>query len=362
MNDSISQNFATDREVRDLLMCSKQKLSKPVLAEIALARGIIYSPKTTREELVELISMLPFDHSEIIDLIQRREHPRRADKTTSIVLQGDIAIEDIRAVITDYTGEVYGQEKVTTQRISNTVEVHVKFDEIDYAKNRLIRRQSHDIKIEFIKQEDHTIVRLPAIEKGQLVVENLIGKIESRRKGTISTLTIDLSQVRVADKRTLFFTNLISDLPEFRLRNVTSIRIAKFPIENIEEDFDLEDPEFESETGSLLAIVQNVVFSGENLTTSPEYQELLHRGFYITGIRWQSQQETAPFHLLQFEAQFEDTENCKDFKYDVRYCPRSSRNTYSMKFKRFQNEDAGYFLELIENIAQENFLTLTKTI
>src|SRR5690554_6194595 len=112
MNERLNQFFATDKDIFDLLASAKKKLTDGVLREIARHRGIFYSEKDSRDDLVSSLSSLPFTLNDLLDLMDRRETTRRNEKTTTVTLAAEIEIEDIKAVIAEYEDEVGATEKV----------------------------------------------------------------------------------------------------------------------------------------------------------------------------------------------------------------------------------------------------------
>jgi hypothetical protein len=55
---------------------------------------------------------------------------------------------------------------------------------------------------------------------------NLTNRIESRRKAVVPRETIELDADFDADERNAFFTRLMSELPGYKLKGVTNLRIA----------------------------------------------------------------------------------------------------------------------------------------
>ncbi|MEZ3187617.1 hypothetical protein HZR81_22290 [Pseudomonas sp. LM13] len=71
------QYCATDKEIHDALMSAKQKINEKVLLELAKDRGIFYSAKDSRDDLVSAISLLPHDYHDLNTLLEQRERARR---------------------------------------------------------------------------------------------------------------------------------------------------------------------------------------------------------------------------------------------------------------------------------------------
>jgi len=107
------QYCATDKEIHDALMSAKQKINEKVLLELAKDRGIFYSAKDSRDDLVSAISLLPHDYHDLNTLLEQREHSGRQEKLTSVTLPTALTVEGIREVLREYIEESPEDEKVT---------------------------------------------------------------------------------------------------------------------------------------------------------------------------------------------------------------------------------------------------------
>lgn len=354
MFDKLQQYCATDKEVYDLLMSGKQRLTESVLHELAHDRGIFYSTKTTRDSIVDRLSLLTHDYYDIVGIIQRREHSRRSEKTTAVTLDVELTIEEIKEAVQAYQSEARSNEKVTShQRGSNGFVMNLEYDEIDYSRTRLIQRQRRDAGIEFDSKNGKTTVRMPATEKAKSVVANLKGKIEGIKKTEIPAEEIELTGLTKAEDRTSFFTSIISGISGYSLVTVTNLKVASGIREQYSDSVDLEeDEEDESAKQEMLAIVHSVAINGENLVASQEYQQLRQRGFFITSITWRSKQIQDPYTMIQFDVGFENAHEGKGFRYAIRCAQRLKNGEYAKNFRPVDDNDKAILFELIENTAR----------
>src|ERR1700731_938571 len=88
---------ATDKEIYDLLMSSKRKISDIVMLTLARDRGILYSPKESRDELASKLSLLTHGFHDLSVLIEQRELSTRGEKTTSMTLP-PLTLEELKAI------------------------------------------------------------------------------------------------------------------------------------------------------------------------------------------------------------------------------------------------------------------------
>ncbi|HDR9355898.1 TPA: hypothetical protein QDB44_001748 [Burkholderia vietnamiensis] len=360
MPDNTQQFYATDKDIFDLLACAKRSLTEGVLREIARERGIFFSPHDTRDDLVEAISELPFTLNELLEIMGRRESSRRAEKTTSVTLDANIPVEELKAVVREYKDEVGTSEKVVSHsKGTDGLVMNVEYDDMDYSRTRLIQRQRQDATIEFFQQGGKTIVRLPASEKSKRIVEDLTGRIESRRRTPIVREAIELDADFTADERTTFFMRLISELPGHKLYGVTNLKIAPSlrPDDELDED-DLDEDVRAEASEKLLVIVRSMALSGENLIASKEYLSLKERGFYITSITWKSRQTTIPYDVPHLHAEFEDGENGRNFKYSVKGTYRFQEGEYTKTARPVDDGERESLYQLVEAAARTILLDM----
>ncbi|UJB63277.1 hypothetical protein YS110_00090 [Acidovorax sp. YS12] len=356
MSEYLNQFFATDKDIFDLLASAKQKLTENVLREIARERGIFYSPNDSREDLADALSLLPFTLNELVGLMDRRETSRRNEKTTTIILDATIESDDIKAAIKEYQEEVGPTEKVDSHlKGANEVVLNVEYDEMDYSRTRLIQRQRHDATIQFVQQNGKTLVRLPASEKSLRIVENLTSRIESHRKAVVPRETIELDPDFGADERTAFFTRLMSELPGYKLKGVTNLRISPSKRSDTEtdDDEDLDDDEREAASREMLVIVRSMALTGENLMASEEYQALRKRGFFITAITWRADQTSIPYDAPHLHAEFADGEAGTGFKYSVKGIYRFQEGFYTKTARPADDAEREKLYGLLEATARK---------
>lgn len=357
MSERPNQFFATDKDIFDLLASAKQKLTEGVLRDIARDRGIFFSPNASRDELADALSLLPFTLNELLDLMDRRETSRRNEKTTTITLDAQLEADDIKAAIKEYQEEVGPTEKVDSHlKGADEVVLNVEYDEMDYSRTRLIQRQRHDATIKFLQQNGKTVVRLPASEKSQRIVENLTSRIESRRKAVVPRETIELDPDFDAGERTTFFTRLMSELPGYALKGVTNLRISpsrRSDANTNDDSENIDEDEREVASQEMLVIVRSMALTGENLMASEEYQALRKRGFFITSITWRADQTSIPYDAPHLHAEFADGEAGTGFKYSVKGIYRFQEGFYTKTARPADDTEREALYGLLEATARK---------
>lgn len=358
------QYCATDNEIFDALMSAKQKISEKVLLELAKDRGVFYSSKDSREDLISAISLLPHDYHDLNTLLEQREHQGRQEKLTSVTLPEALSVEEIKEILKEYTAESPPDEKVTHHaKGKDQVVATVKYSDIDHGKTRLIQRTPKEAGIEFHIESNKTVIRMPANDRIKGVFGKLKDKLDAKRKTEIPAIRIEIGEFESPALRTEFFTTLISDLKGLSLKNVTSVKVERLKQEPVEGELQLEDDqESEEAKQEALALVKKVALKGDTLLASEEYQSFAKKGFFITSIIWRSMLTKSPFPMIEFEAAFEEPIHGKGFKYFVRGAYNVADKEYTRTIRPVDAEDKEKYLSIIEDTAASTINVLRKKV
>lgn len=354
---------ATDKEVFDILMSSKLRITEAVMLELARDRGIFYSPQDSRENIAQSIALLPHGHHDLVLLLEKRDHPGRSEKLTSEILNDTISIDEIKEIVKEYQEYSSPEEKILSHSEGNEKYVMtVHYSDIDYSKTRLAQRKPKEADIEFIIQGDKTLVRLPANDKARNILSKLKTRLEEKKKKEIKSDLIELSGFNAADTRTSFFTSLINALDGFKLSDVTSLKVESkigtgYSKNDLESEFD-DDQDTEQAKQEMLAVVKNVALKGGQLLLSQEYNQLKNKGFFISSIIWRSQQELSPYERIECEASFEEPVYGKGFKYNVRSVFHFANGNHNKTPKQPQPAEKQKYLSLIEDAAHKTISVL----
>jgi hypothetical protein len=344
---------ATDKELFDVLMSSKQHFGERVLLTLARRRSILYSRSDARVDLADKLSVMTYGFHEIRAIQDEFERAGRGEKTTSFRINTELTVAEIKEIADEYRDAAGDEEKVVTRGVGQTgVAVDLKYTETDFSKTRLRQRQEREAHIEFKVEQGHTVVTLPATEKARQTVAALKDGLFAKKQADIGVEEVDLSAVIDPRLRTAFFTRLITRLPDFSLQDVTRVKAdlaekAKDDIDD-EENGDEGDEEANRE---MLSVVRDVALNGEGLLASPLYQGLQKRGFFLTSITWRCKRNVLPFQIVEFDAAFDDPANGREFKYAVRGWATQKGGDYVKNNKVVPPEEKKVLLGLIENTA-----------
>ncbi|MFK7307337.1 hypothetical protein [Acinetobacter baumannii] len=354
------QLCATDHDIFSLLTSGKQRLTDNTLNELAKDRGIFFSPKSSRSDLIEEISIWTHDYYDIVGLIEKRDYKKRNEKMTSVILPIELSVDEMKGIVKEYKEDGSNKDKVTShQKGNDAVVINTEYDEYDYSKTRLIQRQRKDASIHIESKDGQTIIRLPASEKAINIVETLKDKVEAFKKTVVPLKKIEVDNLLSPEERNSFFLKLISDIDGFDLLTVTNLKVDRFEDGDLSEEDDEDDLAIKQ---SMIGVVESAVFSGQNLVASEQYVQLINDGFFITSITWRAQQKKDPFHLVQFETSFENGKLGTGFKYSAKYSTRIANSTeYTKHFKPSEGDLKFALLSLIEASARKALDELSST-
>jgi hypothetical protein len=338
--------YASDKDIFDALASKRKFFSVSVLTELCNDRGIFVSKDDEREQLIDYISTLPHSVQDLQYILDHVQANSRAERKTSTKLIGEKikdsnlteAIDELR----DCRSTKYNERYETVTTSENKVVVDIDYQDIDFGATRLKQKQEKTARIEIQKNEDGSVlIRHSANERVDSITQELVKSIrttikDEKKESDFQQKIVDLNEIKDAELRTRFFTDLIKALNGLTLEEVSSISVASFNSDDDEDEVD----ELKQE---VLGKLQSAILKGENLLETPEYKNFRSNGFYISGIRWKSR--TAKGDKIVFVCSFEDADKCIGLEYDVKG-----------KFE-FKDEDYLKTLKPIEGIEKDELLS-----
>jgi hypothetical protein len=337
---------ATDKEIFDVLMSSRQHFSEGALRDLGRTRGLLFSSSDEREVIADRLSATIFGYEEIRQIQAEFDRAGRGEKTTSFRLNGTLTKNDIKAIAEDYRDTLNSDDTIITYVTGgDCVAVDVKYTEADFSKTRLRQRQAKEAHIEFKVGNGHTIVTLPATDKARSTAELLTQRIYARMQSDVGMERIDMSTIADSALRSKFFTDLISRMSGFKMQNVTRVKVdladdVKNGADNDEEDDSGDGDEISNEASrEMLGVLRAAALQGQSLLASKEYQSLHRRGFFITNITWSGKRIATPYEIVEFDAGFAIPSFCTEFKYSVRGWMTQKQGDYTRGFRPIPPEE-----------------------
>lgn len=141
----------------------------------------------------------------------------------------------------------------------------------------------------------------------------------------------------------------------YELRDVMNVKVQ---IGGKPKSPPLEDDEKNGEeqadaaiTQKMLAVVEDVALHGKALLVSAEYQLLKDKGFFITSITWKAQQTKSPFNIVEFDAGFEEPQEGRGFRYNVRGLYRNRDGEFTKTIQSLSAAHKEEIFPIIERTA-----------
>lgn len=359
MSNASLRLFATDKDLFDLIISPRQKVTERVMLELARDRRIFCSTRATRYELADYLSSLPHDFQDVAGLIEKGEAGTRNERTTFVTVDAaDVAEADIRAAVANYKTSVGASERVTMPPSgTGVVFANVEYSEFDYSRTHLLQRQNKNAAFEFRLEDGKIKIRLPSTERAQEIVGAVVAELERNKRSTFAKNEISVSHLN-AEQRSRFFLFLLNNMPGYKWDTVTRLKVSSSGSADDIEDGDEMDDGVDAASAEMLHLVENVALSGDNLLASPQYRQLAESGFFITSMTWQASQVATPFDRIQFDISFEDGKAGNGFRYLVRISQKSTRATYPQSFRLPSDARKKELFETIERAAHTALATI----
>ncbi|TXD42395.1 hypothetical protein TR80_014275 [Xanthomonas campestris] len=336
--------FADNKDIRDLLDTSRQKLTPEVLREFLLRRGIIVSDEATKADLFDQISMWTLDLDDLNWLLDKTARADRTERYTSATVLGKFSVEEVRkAVEVLKKGSIGPQlDSLTfTKSAGGPFLLAATYSELDPAKTRLRQKRIRDGSVRLEIGPQGVSVRHEANERMSAVADELIKAMTADKAGAAQSRKIELSHLPSAESRTTFFLTLIGAVSGMKLSDVSKVQVERSPpslsldsaaigmdpgdedgVNDDEGSGDgVEDEDEDEVNGADLDLVGNqvrgAILRGVSLLTSPEFQ-MLKKHFFLYGMEWTGEEESEKGKIVQFEAAFENPQACTGFRYKVK--------------------------------------------
>lgn len=337
--------FADNKDIRDLLDSSRQRLTLDVLREFLLRRGIIVSDDATKEHLFDQISMWTLDLEDLNWLLDKTARADRTERYTSATVPGKFSDSEVRKAIDTLKNSSVGPQLDSltfSKSADGPFQVAATYSELDPAKTRLRQKRTRDGSIRLEITAQGLSIRHEANDRMSAVAEELMKVLAADKEEPVEVRKIDLSHLPGGDSRTAFFLTLVRGVGGMKLSDVSKVQVERSmlstgageasPMQTFDalEDGDLvdllegadvaDDPSDPDESAGLEFIgneVRGAILRGESLLTSPEFQ-MLKRHFFLYGMEWTSEEESEKGRIVQFEAAFENPKECSGFRYKVK--------------------------------------------
>lgn len=298
---------ASDKALFDAL--NQHQVTNAALRDLFLKRGIIVSKSTSRKALATYFSRFMHDYYDYEALAQLFTPNARREKFTSerIVAQVEVsAFEKAAHLLVDKI--VQGGDTASVTTLANgTVAIHINYNATDFNRSEFKQVVQREALITIEQDGDALTLRSQQNDTLDEWRAFLIDKVEEDA-GNIDLEVdhISLDHIEDVKIRTRFFTSLIDSMVGFILKDVTDAYVF-----HPKKDQRRRDADGDVDTG---VHISKASLKGEGVLQSEELGTLFAKGFYIWKIVWTSTKKDTQ-DVYEFEAQFSDQENCRQFSY-----------------------------------------------
>nr|WP_249418260.1 hypothetical protein [Citrobacter freundii] len=340
----------TDKALDDVLNQSEITLNE--LRELFLVRGILISKETPRKELARNFSKFShdyYDHQKIASYVGSNS---RREKSTSKIIATKIEVDEIIQAAEQLKVAIEAKNDLChISTIDGKVRINVTYLSTDYGKSDFKQVITKNALIEVEPSGNGFLIRRPENDQTQDYEDSLLASLEhivaSRAsegdKPRLDVKEISLEHIADPKLRTKFFVKLINGLKGYILDDVTDAYVYHPKPEKIKEE------DGNSETG---VHIHRASLKGEGVLKSEELSSLYDRGFYICKIKWMAKEDLADPDIYEFEAQFSDQGNFKDFSYLAKGVKKyKGSQQYNKNFVSLSKNEETFFAKLIESTA-----------
>lgn len=357
--------FADDKDIYDLLIASKQKLTVQKLILFIRKRGIIVSSSHNRDELIEKIASMPLCWQELNELIKATNTSDRAEKIASRSLSGKIDIANIISATEITRDERQNRaETYSIKQNNKNLQITVTYSELDTSKTRLAQRTQKEFTFEIdATTKDDIIIRHQNQPRAQEILDSIVNKIIKKDEHSINQQKIDLSGIKNPSHRTNFFVQLLNGVNGFDLHNVKSVKVSNFSEKNSEDNEDTDNETdndgIKTEEASFIARVKEIAIKGNHILHSQLYAQSAQDGFFVQSIVWTALEKKPNGILVEFESGFDNPEEGKDFSYAVRgIYNRKNGGDFKKTKTQAENEEKTRVFCLLEHAARNAMSTV----
>lgn len=332
----------SDSEIFDAYMSAPSHFNEKALLEEGRKRSILYSKHEDCASLAQKLSRQVYGYRELQSIEEYFSQIGRGDKTAAIQIDAKLSQADLKSIVEEFAASEESSGEFTSFLDGPNVAMNAIYTETDFSRNRFRQRQQKEAKVRFEIGPNSTTVTMPATLKGREIVAALRNKIEEKQKTELGIQEVDLSGINDASLRTEFFTTLASAFPDSTLNHVLRVKLqgsgslhsTELKGDDEEEDGDADLDVGIAKTEEMVAgVLRGAALNGQDLFGTKIFQELRDRGFYITSITWRSRLNDTGNPVVEFNAEFEDVEACKSFRYSANtWKVRRSTGEYNESF------------------------------
>lgn len=312
-NFGASLYYASDKNIFDALC--RSKVNSETIQQMFLARNILVSKKTDREDLAAYFSRLPHDLTDHQSIAAKLGVITRRERLTSIDLTLPITNEELTNAIKVLKTELEQDGDVVhkSQDVFGRTLLTVKYSSLDYRKSEFSQVQSRDGELLLIPIAGGYKIRNTCNEYINAIRDGFISGLEKQAKNTAVRDEISLFSVTDVTKRSEFFHSLMFKMPGYDVKDVHEVYVYK------------KRPDSDAEDEAAEVHVERVLLRGNGVSRSKQLQDLIKRDssteeepYYMVRVAWIVAEKLGTGQQYEIEARFEDPKDCNGFSFMLR--------------------------------------------
>ena len=333
-----SSIYFTEKDIYDALMSSKRTMTIPLIIELARDKGIILSSEEPRDELVKYLSSLLYDYYDLNVLIDHITPAHKKEKSKVTKIDTKIEATDLKNIAKEIANENIIIQVNKDPKDASKTTLKVEYDEIDFSKTRLRQKVRKESIIEITEENGKSTISKASNDKVDEIMQKILEKVEIKNNTKIEEKKINLSTFEHKQK-IQYFTSLIGNINGCKLDDVVKVTV----------NYDEDNPEAEED---VINLITNASFKGKGLLSTPEYQELKEKGFYITSIIWNAIETKTNGDKLEFEASLSSNSNIEEVSFAVKGIYRfKEKDQYTSTKRSLKSEEATKYTNILETAA-----------
>ncbi|MEM1158446.1 MAG: hypothetical protein AAGH72_09340 [Verrucomicrobiota bacterium] len=323
-----SKFYADDKDIYDLI--SFGHFPTRYINKWLASKGIIISKELTDQELAEEICKYCLSWNDFKYLLQRVDAPNKLKKRKVVKANSLITKTDFTEKLEELARDYSGSDKLSIIRDpEGNFKIFYKYTVINNKLSRSIQSYEEETRLDIQFDGDTFDFTYDDNHKAEVLVTQILQYAIPGDDIDENVQKVDISGIDTHTGRTKFFLELMQQIDDFELRDVTDLKFDRFSPEDSGDD-----DEMGEESEELESMVKKAALSGTNLLTAELYSKLKETGFFISKSTWRSTYEVDRSSIAEFRAEFGDGVAGTDFKYCVNRVWDRDENGLPMKTGR----------------------------
>lgn len=342
---------ANDKSLYDAL--NQKTVTNPDLRSLFLTRGILVSSESSRKHLAKHFARLFHDYQDYQALAKLFGGTIQREKISTVRIDTTATITDFQSAAFELKAEL--EEAGALVRVNTSagtrLDIELRYTKVNFNKSEFRQVNVKNARISLFFDNGELVVHAPNNDEVQEWLDSLARIVREKTEAEVKFNEIRLPPTMDAKAKTAFFTQLIKNVENFTLKDVSDIFVAKAK--------DWADEGDDDEVGITEIRIDKASLRGRGVLESAELKLLEKRGFYVSRIIWTATPNVPQPDIYEFEAQFARADECADFAYLPRgFYKFLAEGSYNVSRTSFSTEEEVKYGKLIESAARSTFAKL----